>query len=339
MSCCGQATAAHAGMFADESAKHGGTAIVITGAASRIPQEAALLEQLYKTGWLKDVSFISGASSGAINTVILNAILNHTFSWERYKNILFGIKNGSVYDHSNKKLPLDTQPLRELLTSIVNDTLGYNVIGDLPFPSAISATSVKLVPFQKHTLRFSNRAINPESNPNYNLIDIMMASAAIPVIFPTVRIQDPENFPELTFMDGGIADDHIPYKAALQYQEYKNVPFEKLIIVSRKSDSVPDFQAELADIGLKDSKLFETIGTSLHHYSCETFIRKLQQFQQTFPELASRTYIYVPDFEENFPMLNFDLMREQYTVTNTWAQKNKPMPLSEYLVKNPIPIK
>ena len=38
-----------------------GTAIIMTGAAARIPQEAALLEELDKRGLLKDLVFISGS--------------------------------------------------------------------------------------------------------------------------------------------------------------------------------------------------------------------------------------------------------------------------------------
>ena len=53
-------------------ARRSGTAIILTGAAARIPQEAALLEELYNRGLLKNVVFISGVSSGALNSVVLN---------------------------------------------------------------------------------------------------------------------------------------------------------------------------------------------------------------------------------------------------------------------------
>jgi hypothetical protein len=44
-----------------------GTAIIMTGAAARIPQEAGLLEELYNRGLLKDVVFISGGKNGQID--------------------------------------------------------------------------------------------------------------------------------------------------------------------------------------------------------------------------------------------------------------------------------
>jgi len=325
------------GKPANSSSLHKGTAVVITGAASRIPQEAALLEQLCESGWLNDVAFISGASSGALNTVVLNAILNKTFSWERYKKILFGITNSQVYERGDKKLPLNTQPLGNLLRRIVQDTLGYSVIGDLPFPSAMSATRIKLVPPEKQTMRFSNKLINAESNPAYNLVDVLMASAAIPLVFPPVRIRNVDDFPEETFLDGGISDDHIPFEAVLQYQRLRGNEVERLIIVSRKSDSVQNIQDELASIGLKDSKVLEKLGITLQRYSKDSFVKKLLELQQLYPALALRTYIYVPDFDSNYPLLNFNTMKDQYRVTSAWAKQNQPVLLSEYLRENKVP--
>jgi hypothetical protein len=61
----------------------------MTGAAARIPQEAALLEELYNRGLLKNVVFISGVSSGALNAVMLNGILSREMTWKEYKNDYF----------------------------------------------------------------------------------------------------------------------------------------------------------------------------------------------------------------------------------------------------------
>jgi predicted acylesterase/phospholipase RssA len=56
------------------SFERNGVAVLLTGAAARIPQEAALLEELDKRGLLEDLVFISGVSSGALNSVMLNGI-------------------------------------------------------------------------------------------------------------------------------------------------------------------------------------------------------------------------------------------------------------------------
>ena len=311
-----------------------GTAIVITGAAARIPQEAALLEQLYNTGELKNVTFISGASSGALNTVILNAILSGKINWAEYKNILFAITNSQVFIRNGSDLPLDTSPLRELVRRIVNDSLGYYKVGDLPYSSSISATNAELRPPDGRTYRFSNRQINKESNPDLDLVDVLMASAAIPVVFPSIKLNFPNMDHQITFVDGGVSQDHIPFEAAREYEKLSGSQFEKMIIVSRKNIPEAGIGPELENMGIKDSKLREKLGASVQHFSKEGFIKRLIFLQVSDPELAARTYVYVPDFEQDFPMLDFNNFRLQYEVSEAWAAKNTPILLERYISEN-----
>ncbi len=118
--------------------KRNGTAIVMTGAAARLPQEAALLEELYNRGLMKNVVFISGVSSGALNSVALNGILTGKMTWTEYKEIIFKLKNSDIFVQEGKKLPVNTEPVRKFITDIVEKKLGYHNIGDLPFMTEIS---------------------------------------------------------------------------------------------------------------------------------------------------------------------------------------------------------
>lgn len=312
----------------------GGTAIIITGAAARLPQEAALLEQLYNRGSLKDVTFISGASSGALNTAVLNAILSKRINWDQYKTILFSITNNQVFNRIGNTLPLDTSPLRELLKRIVNDSLRFYKFSDLPFPSSISATNAEIKPLDGRTYRFSNCKINAESNPDFDLIDILMASAAIPHVFPPVKLNIPDSGHQIKFIDGGVAEDHIPFEAARQYEQLTGIQFEKMIIVSRKNIPETDISPELKALGIKDTKLREKLGASVEHFSMEGFIKKLILLKETDPQLAARTYVYVPDFEQDFPMLDFNNFRLQYKVSSAWAATHQPIPLDQYISEN-----
>ncbi len=323
-------------IIVQDTASCKGTAVVITGAASRIAQEAALLEQLYLNGWLSDVTFISGASSGALNAVGLNAILSGKTTWEQYKQILFGVTSSQVYEQSDQKFPFNTQPLRILLTRIVRDSMGYSVVGDLPIPSAISATRTELIPYQMKTMRFSNRLINAESNPLYDLIDLLMASTAIPLVFPSVKNRDSYDFPMGTFIDGGVSDDRIPFEAVIENAKRTGVEPAKLVIVSRKSNSADHIRDELSYIGIKDSKRIVKMGKRLNYYGKDAFIKRLKELQMVNPGLALRTYIYIPDFKEDFPLLNFDTMEDQYNLTTVWARQNQPILLSEFVIRNQL---
>ena len=310
-----------------------GTAVIITGAAARIPQEAALLEQLYKTGQLDDVVFIAGASSGALNTVMLNAILSKKITWKQYIGWLSEIRNDDIYISQGEKLPVDISPLRHFLTRIVNDSLGYYQMKDLPITSAISITDISMLGMHKKNYRLSNKKINTESDPNLSLVDVLMASSAFPIVFPEERIPNATTLPNHAFADGGIGDDHIPYEGLLDFIRYREQSVKKVIIVSRKSDLEPDVSEELKSLGITDKGFFDKMGISLDEILYKGFIKSMKALQNEAPELAEHTEIYIPDFPNRFLLLDFNNLDEQYKVTKAWAKKHHPVPMSEYLLE------
>ncbi len=308
-----------------------GTAIIITGAAARIPQEAALLENLYRQGMLNDVQFIAGASSGALNTVVLNAILTHRYTWKSYLNLLFTLRNENVYKLNGKKLPVDTEPLRKFLSLVVNETIGYHKIGDLPITSAISITEEKLAGITSKNFRLSNKKINPESDPDLDLVEVLMASTAIPIVFPAAWFSKAPTLPEHRFVDGGVGEDHVPFKGMLDFIKFRGKSFEKVIIVSRKADKKPELSEELRLVGIDDKGILDKLGISLDGIMFKGFIKGLRALQKEDLDLAERTYIYIPDFQNDFMLLDFTNLERQYEVAKEWANRNKPVPLKQYL--------
>lgn len=313
--------------------KREGTAVVITGAAARIVQESALLENLHKNGWLRNICFISGTSSGALNTVLLNAILEKKISWERYYSILFNLKNDDIFIKTGRSLPVNIEPLHALLTRVVNDSLGYKYMGDLPYNSSVSISDIDLVPPFSKTYRLCNIKINDESNPCFDLVEVLLASSAIPILFPAARFQEPFGLPNSSFVDGGVADDHIPFEAVLQYEKYRGFGVDTLIIVSRKSDSKSVISNELTDFGNNDSRIFGRLSLWIDNLAMNGFIKSMKELQQKYPELAAHTYVFIPDFQENFALLDFTNMQKQHNVTATWAESHNPMPLNQFLAE------
>ena len=179
-----------------------GTAIIMTGAAARIPQEAALLEALYNRGLLKNVVFISGVSSGALNSVALNGILAGKMTWAEYKNILFSLKNSDVFVQDGKKLPVNTDPSRRFISRVVEGKLGYHTIGDLPYMTSLSFTHLNKLTLKKTVYRMCSRKINDETDTTMNIVDILMASSSFPVAFPAVRIKNSKTIPDDEYIDG-----------------------------------------------------------------------------------------------------------------------------------------
>jgi predicted acylesterase/phospholipase RssA len=316
-----------------------GTAVVITGAAARIVQESALLENLHKNGWLRNICFVSGTSSGALNTVMLNAILEKKISWEQYNSILFKLKNESIYIRNGRTLPVNNEPFQYLLAGVINDSLGYKNLGDLPYHSSISITAVDILPPFSTTYRLSNIRINEESNPGFNIVETLLASTAIPILFPPARFRESFGLPNSSFVDGGVAEDHIPYEAVLQFEKYRGLGVDTLIIVSRKSDSKGGMSNEIQNFGNNDSRVFDKLSLWIDNLAMNGFIRSMKELQQKYPELAAHTYVYIPDFQENFALLDFTNMQKQWEVTTAWAEFHAPVPLDQFLAENALDVK
>lgn len=309
-----------------------GTAIVMTGAAARIPQEAALLEELYNRGLMKNVVFISGVSSGALNSVVLNGILSGKMTWADYKEILFNLKNSDIFIQEGKKLPVNTKPARKFITGVVEGRLGYYRIGDLPFMTEISFTHLSDLDLKKTVYRMCSRKINSESDTTLRLVDILMASTSFPIAFPAVRIRNVKTIPDVAYVDGCVGDDHIPYQALLEFEKFRGIGVERIYFISRKSDSIPEVSEELKVLGIDDKGRFDKLGISLDNILKKGMIKRLEAFSAQAPELVPLSYVWVPDFQQDFLMFSFSNLKEQYNLTSQWAKTHDPVPLSDYLL-------
>jgi predicted acylesterase/phospholipase RssA len=309
-----------------------GTAIIMTGAAARIPQEAALLEELYNRGLMKNVVFISGVSSGALNSVALNGILSGKMTWTEYREILFKLKNSDIFIQNGKKLPVNTEPARKFITSVVEEKLGYYRIGDLPYMTEISFTHLKDLDLKKTVYRMCSRKINKETDTTLSIVDILMASTSFPIAFPPVRIRNAKTIPDVEYIDGGVGDDHIPDQALLEFEKFRGIGVERVYFVSRKSDSIPEISEELKILGIDDKGRFDKLGISLDNILKKGMIKRLEAFASEAPELVQFSYVWIPDFQEDFLMFSFSNLKEQYDITTQWAKTHNPVPLAEYLL-------
>lgn len=301
-----------------------------------------MLEELDRRGILKNPVFISGVSSGALNAVMLNGILSGKMSWEQYKRILFSIKNEDIFTliernkHGERMFPLNTSPARSLYKNLVEVKLGYSRIGDLPFFTEISITHLKDPDLKKSVYRMCSRKINKETDTTLNLVDIMMASSAFPYVFPPVKINNVKTIPDVTYVDGGLGEDHVPYHALLEFEKYRGSGVEKVYIISRKSDKVPELSEELKGLGINDKGIFDKLGISMDGILSKGITKGIEAFSLAEPELMKNTYVWIPDFNANFMFFNFDHLEDQYLLTSEWAKTHDPITVGEYLTRNKI---
>jgi predicted acylesterase/phospholipase RssA len=315
-----------------EKKERNGTAVIITGAAARIPQEAALLEELDRRGLLKELVFISGVSSGALNAIILNGILSKKITWEEYHKLLDSLDNRHIFIQEGKKIPVSTAPARELYKMIFEDELGYHSIGDLPITTSISFTHLEDLKLRRTEYRMCSRKINAESDTTLSLVDVAMASSAFPVVFPPVRIRNAKTIPDVEFVDGGLGDDHVPWRALLQFEKFRGIGVERVYIISRESDDVPAISEELKGFGINDKGIFDKLGISFDAILSRGIIRGIESYATEAPELVPLSYVWMPVLDTNFLFFNFDALGEQYTRTSAWADTNDPVRLADFLL-------
>ncbi len=311
-----------------------GVAIIMTGAAARISQEAELLEELYKRGMMKNVVFISGVSSGALNAVALNGILSGKMTWDEYKAILFKLKDSDIFvPFKENRLPVNTEPVRNLFRQIAEDKLGFHKIGDLPYMTVISVTDLKALDLKKKVYRLSSRKINEESDPDLGLVDVMMASTSVPIVFPAIRIRNVKTIPDVEYVDGGVGEDFVPYHGLLEFEKFRGKGVEKVYIISKKGDDLSNIGDQLKAMAPEKNEIrLDKFGLTFDGLLRRKMVRGLEAYAKEAPDLIMISYVWVPDFDENFLMFNFNEMQKQYLLTKQWAANHEPVPLGNYLL-------
>ena len=317
-------------VFEEATGTPNGTAVIITGAAARITQELALLEALDNQGLLDNVRFISGVSSGAINTVMLNAVLDDSndFGWEDYKDIVLNLEQSDILVNDDNNLPVNTQPLWRTFDRVFKDQLGYQSMDDLPFNSAVTAAQLDL----QGLVSASN--VPELSNFDGDISEVIMASASFPVAFPSIQIEDN------IFVDGGL-QENIPLSVALQFQLINNIPFERIYIVSYQKNRSMDWDRELSLLGVNRTRKdllkisLERAGFNTDQLSEAAFDKNLTLIQTQYPDFAGRTMVYVPDIADlpYYGVFDFDKQtaRDSYNRVSEWTLSNTPLSLDDYL--------
>lgn len=175
----------------------GGTAFVFAGGSSLGAIQVGMLKSLVRRGWTAD--FVVGASVGAINAVHFACDPSRD-GVARLESIWRGLRRADVFPGSalgslmgllsNKGYVVDPIALRSLLER----HLGTLRLEQTRIPCHIIATDL----LEGVELRFASGPV----------IDLLLASAAIPGVFPPCRLDG------RYVVDGGVAN-HTPISAAI----------------------------------------------------------------------------------------------------------------------------
>lgn len=318
--------------------------LLLTGAAARISQEVALLDKLIERKGLEinsDNTMLAGFSSGALNIGAINACFrkNNPLSWEDYykKELLFGIKTSDVFT-KKKRLPFSTLPLLKTLTEFLDKAQLFTV-KDFSFESFILAFSYRRL----STLWVSNLF---NRHQNIAVADLLMATSAIPFLFPEQAIRTVDNknrrYVKGRFADGGTNGSFKRFEYYLKKYCKQQGTIDKIYIISPMREvSRDDFDELNKLINFNDLFKFDSINFKLLRFFLEmisqngfdTFIKRFYKWTEKH-KIANEIYVCIPQMEKNYPILKFDKQEKQYNAVCQWVEENPEqlaIPLNEYV--------
>jgi predicted acylesterase/phospholipase RssA len=259
--------------------------LALSGGGSFGAVEVGILDRIR----LPKYDMITGISAGGLNAGFLSYFGNSIEAGvENLKNVYFGLTNTSVYTHGTFQVPrswsfYDTMPLRKTI-DLELGKLKYD--GDR-VPTLIGSTNLnegvlQIFQFEKQTKR--------------RQIDIMMATSAIPLVFPPQIIDG--NY----YVDGGVIANEIVngIDAYLECDHY-NITF---IAASERLQPV----AEIADLNEYVRRIAKVVLTDYNNELAEI----------TANPCKSRGVIHYcyPDGAElaDYSSLDFSYGKELYTI-------------------------
>ncbi len=321
-------------------------ALFLTGAAARISQEVAIFDKLIEYKGLEvnpENTILAGFSSGALNIGAINACFRkkNSLSWEKdYKeNLLFKIHTEDIFKQK-KSLPVDTDPLRKSMSDFLKKA-EIETLEDCEFISFILAFS-----YRRLTTIWASNFFN--RHVDIDLLDLLMATSAIPIVFPDQKIRaynDRRNrFLNGNFADGGTGGSFRRFDYYMKRYFRQNEPFDNLYIISPMREiSQHDFEnlnhmlssKSHFNINIRDMRIFRLFLDMISQNGFNTFIKRFHKWTRK-NKVAENIWVCMPQLEENYPFLNFDLQEEQYNSVIKWVENNPDklaIPIDEYIKK------
>jgi predicted acylesterase/phospholipase RssA len=309
---------AFAGLTAAERGGASGPGVQARGRSSPARREPEPEEEPGRPV-LPDV--LAGSSSGALSAVALNAILlseglipgggrSCSFGWHDYEELLRTLRNDHVFEGGGlipEALEIirrgsiyDTAPLKRTVQDTVETCMGFRVLGDLPIRTYLSVVE-----------RDSGRVyrLRSDIHSQLRLLDVLMASTAIPVVFPPWRLRLPRYETAVPCIDGGTGRDGIPVEAIRE--EHCDTLF--IIRPMRFDPQKPwNKSRRLARLPIIDAAT-RTLLYMQEALSAGALLRA--------PYYARRAaYAYLPELPCNYSFLDFDSSGKQVQETRAWTE-------------------
>jgi len=301
------------------------TALLFTGYLAGLSQEAAILDQLIeKQGLLPSPAstYLAGQGSGSVLLTAINACFRqrNPLSWDEYfkGRVLGTLKNDDVFIKTHPAY-WDTITLHKTISKFL-ENCKFERLSDLTFSSHILTWS-----YDKGKTIWAGS--ESAKNSNIRLADLIMASTAMPVIFPTQYIEGvsdrPTGLPDGRYCDCAFQGIFKRFKKNLNKEVQKGGRFEKIFIIS------PSRESDMVVLGgYNFSKCLpeerDKIEAYLANSSMPGFLKFLKKFKKSNQtgKLANTVYVSIPKLKESPNLIDFSQQAAMYNEVKEWARQN-----------------
>jgi patatin-like phospholipase/acyl hydrolase len=301
------------------------TAIFLTGSGGTISHEVALIDQLIEQKKLtlnQEYTWLFASGTSAITLVAINACFrkDSPTSWDNYFKSIF-LETLSDDEIFLKVHPIQwsTHPMRKKLHQLLKIT-GFSRISDLPFHSTILTTSVNR---GKTTWL---KSTSPKHS-NGDLTDILMASSAIPVLFPPQVINSVFDLPleikEGTYAEGANFGIYNNFRKQLKKLNQEHGTIDELLILSPQRDFSPSHNHQHNFSGM-NRKEWEEYEDFLEHISLNGFLEFLMELNDANrkKKYAQTIKVSLPETGRVFNLLDFSNQLLKYKHIKNWVEYN-----------------
>jgi len=301
------------------------TAVLLTGSGGNISQETAIIDQLIKSGELtlnEEDTFLAASGSGALNLVAINTCFrdDNPCSWNQFykERFLRSISDDEIFI---KVDPIHwiTIPQRRKFNELVT-AAGFAKISDLPFDSAILTTSVN-----ENKANWLKSTAKKERD--ISLTDILMASSAIPVLYPTQQLNSTtDNYPNRFIganYEGAMLGLFYKFRKQIKKIVQEHGTFEKIFIISpsRLYNYNASIDHDLSLMLPPEKFQFNQFLNQISLQGFLTFLIKLQKIN-TKKNLSKFISISIPEMEYHDGLLDYSNQMEKYEKVKNWFDNN-----------------
>ncbi|MFA9392652.1 MAG: patatin-like phospholipase family protein [Prolixibacteraceae bacterium] len=301
------------------------SALLLSGSGGNISQEVAIIDQLIKTERIqlnqKDTILVASGTS-ATTAVAINACFRkeHPCSWDNYYKSIFleTLENDEVFMKVHP-VQWSTHAMRNKLTMLLR-TAGFSQISDLPFHTSLLISSTQ----RNKTTWIKSKS---KKHENGDLIDILMASAALPVLFPPQVINSVYDLPlqikEGTYAEGAHNGLFFNFRKQLKKIIAENYSIDELFVLSpqRAIDPATNIPDKLSAMTFDEKTTLDNFMEQISLHEFLVFLNDLKQANHKH-KFARKISVTLPETGKIYPITDFANQNSKYKMITKWLDEN-----------------